>query len=1133
MKTLCYLADQYDERWIAEYIKEKSNIENIVVFAPSFEGRLVAESIKFPYKTYEEEAWKIKKTELADVARIKSHEWFQLPEIRNNNYLKTVRNFKDYPLLEMHQSYFLLDLFEILQSYEFMGKVLELENPEKIVIGKRNNPFDISGRLQILTQEDGLEREALKVLSKKHKLIVEEKETNFLTPTVPKFTFNKGETKPFIKDFDKIVASIWKLNKIGPKILIFAWAGYYLEYLKDSLEKLLNSGSRICLVIVGDYLKPEELNYYQSKGILTFYKSEWELKDEIKIFNEWKNIGLKAFQFISQNDIYKKYFSNRFGSYFQGLVDKAIKKQLVENIPLTVIELLRTESITKSFKPEIVVAHFAYHAWESCDALPARLQGIPTLTLEHGVTGYIGSARDTFATQYYAVNGDVYKDALVQSTNCSPEMIIPVGNPRLDKINCETNIKKVKEAFGFNSKKPLCIFCDKSGWSQSPEYRHITFKMVQQILDLKKHIPDLQIIYRVHHGGPYRFMKMFFDRLGIEDIKFQISPTPAFSEIVQAADVVISHYTTAIDEALLSGVRVIYLCDLAEPEPSYFDCEAIKIAHDCKRLHDLVEEIIKNPKSRKEVRSIAQTYFERKLHGADGQAGERLALLILKLAKTPKNRRKIGFQDWLDRIEASCHFKSESWKKMLTSNKENINFKYGRNAINKQNNDIVPNDYRGHNLVFIVGSPRSGTTWLQKLLISHPKVRSGQETDLFDMFIGKQLQAWRYLKNYKLSGRPVGLPCYFREREYLSILKKYMLELLKPMIGSLRSDELFIEKTPSHALYIDEIIEMLPESRFIHVLRDPRDVVASLLAASKSWGKNWAPNDAGSATRMWKNHIRSVQRSSKKLSKDQFFEMRYEDLSSKPKVILNMLISFLGLEWSDVEITKTLTSNQLQTAKKTGGTTIPIAGEIAKLLKCNITIEPNGFMRKGRVGSWKEELSEEDLKVVHQVAGRIMKNIGYNQDSAISTANGKYYELGLSNVDFPKKNKDAISDSANGPKAVYERLRHLIESGDIAIADSEAKKAILKYPESLKLRKIQADIKICENNLHESKRILLMIIKQSPTYVDALNNLALIEYKEGNWQSAREFIKDALIIDPLNKTASSILFQVQEKLNSN
>ena len=118
-------------------------------------------------------------------------------------------------------------------------------------------------------------------VSKKHKLIIEEKETNFLTPNVPKFTFNKGETKPFIKDFDKIVASIWKLNKIGPKILIFAWAGYYLEYLKDSLEKLLNSGSRICLVIVGDYLKPEELNYYQSKGILTFYKSEWELKDEI------------------------------------------------------------------------------------------------------------------------------------------------------------------------------------------------------------------------------------------------------------------------------------------------------------------------------------------------------------------------------------------------------------------------------------------------------------------------------------------------------------------------------------------------------------------------------------------------------------------------------------------------------------------------------------------------------------------------------------------------------------------------------------------------------------------------------------------------------------------------------------
>jgi tetratricopeptide (TPR) repeat protein len=70
-------------------------------------------------------------------------------------------------------------------------------------------------------------------------------------------------------------------------------------------------------------------------------------------------------------------------------------------------------------------------------------------------------------------------------------------------------------------------------------------------------------------------------------------------------------------------------------------------------------------------------------------------------------------------------------------------------------------------------------------------------------------------------------------------------------------------------------------------------------------------------------------------------------------------------------------------------------------------------------------------------------------------------------------------------------------------------------------------------NFHEAQQILLKIIKYSPDNVDTLTNLALIECKEGNWQSAREFIKETLIIDPSNRTANSTLLQIQENLNFN
>lgn len=70
-------------------------------------------------------------------------------------------------------------------------------------------------------------------------------------------------------------------------------------------------------------------------------------------------------------------------------------------------------------------------------------------------------------------------------------------------------------------------------------------------------------------------------------------------------------------------------------------------------------------------------------------------------------------------------------------------------------------EYGGHNVVFLVGSPRSGTTWVQRLLASHPQIQTGQESHLFAAYIGPQLRAWRAGSDpLKWSGRgAVGLEC--------------------------------------------------------------------------------------------------------------------------------------------------------------------------------------------------------------------------------------------------------------------------------------------------------------------------------------------------------------------------------------
>jgi hypothetical protein len=293
-------------------------------------------------------------------------------------------------------------------------------------------------------------------------------------------------------------------------------------------------------------------------------------------------------------------------------------------------------------------------------------------------------------------------------------------------------------------------------------------------------------------------------------------------------------------------------------------------------------------------------------------------------------------------------------------------------------------NYSGSNLVFIVGAPRSGTTWLQRLLAAHPRIQTGQESKLFRWYIGPQLRSWTMETTRERSPRTAngrggtGLSCYFHEEEFLRLLKQYLYSLLQPMIGQLQQGELFVEKTPSHAFCVDDIKRLLPESRIIHMLRDPRDVVASLLAVSRSWGAAWAPSRATDAAALWADHVASVRRAARELSARDFHEISYERLSKAPEETLNYLARFLELDWSATDIQKAVEDNRPNSAS---GTAIPLYGEVAERVG-GFVKEPEGFVRTARPGSWKTELSLIQKLAVWRVCRRLMNEVGYGASQA-------------------------------------------------------------------------------------------------------------------------------------------------------
>jgi len=268
----------------------------------------------------------------------------------------------------------------------------------------------------------------------------------------------------------------------------------------------------------------------------------------------------------------------------------------------------------------------------------------------------------------------------------------------------------------------------------------------------------------------------------------------------------------------------------------------------------------------------------------------------------------------------------------------------------------------GENIVFLVGCSRSGTTWLQRLLSCHPRIKTGQESFLFCRYIGPQIRAWkgelsRESDAATASGRGgVGLSCYVEEAQFMEALEAYANELLSHVIGNIDPGGLFLEKTPQHSLYLPEIKMLLPEARIIHLIRDPRDVVASLIAASRSWASSWAPGSVTKALNFWKRHVDAVRGSRASFSTRAFIEIRYEDLWYRPQESLAGLMDFLGLTWSSQAIQAAIQQCSLESLRSGRAPQLLLRGEMANQGHTR-AVDPPGFARSGVPGSWRKDLN--------------------------------------------------------------------------------------------------------------------------------------------------------------------------------
>lgn len=223
---------------------------------------------------------------------------------------------------------------------------------------------------------------------------------------------------------------------------------------------------------------------------------------------------------------------------------------------------------------------------------------------------------------------------------------------------------------------------------------------------------------------------------------------------------------------------------------------------------------------------------------------------------------------------------------------------------------------------FLVGCPRSGTTLLQSMIASHSQVVSFPETHFFS----KTMPVNPFLRRMKVHGsRSRAIVTAFLENhgytglspfENLSPYNPYkmyghktwckkLLEILDRMTlqeaspGKINHSCIWVlEKTPRHLHYISSINQGPTANKFIHMLREGKDVVASLHFATKRYPTQWnGKRSIKDCIRWWK---KSMKVSMKFRGHPDHCFVVYDQLIREPETVLRAICSFLNLTYETI-----------------------------------------------------------------------------------------------------------------------------------------------------------------------------------------------------------------------------------------
>lgn len=280
----------------------------------------------------------------------------------------------------------------------------------------------------------------------------------------------------------------------------------------------------------------------------------------------------------------------------------------------------------------------------------------------------------------------------------------------------------------------------------------------------------------------------------------------------------------------------------------------------------------------------------------------------------------------------------------------------------------------------IVGCGRSGTTLLRAMLDAHPDVvvpeeshfvatmvanrsryeqPAGLDVDAFvrDLFETGRWRGWvrRWALDPAEVARRLSAPPPADTPEAVRrVYRAYAARAGGTVFG---------DKTPEYVSHIPLLAGAFPEARFIHLIRDGRNVALSYRDA------DFGPRSVAEGAIHWRRRVTEGRAGGRAVGPHRYREVRYEQLVADPEAVLRSLCEFIEITYHPAMLRHHERAAELLAAGLT-------AGDHRHLLQ-PVRSDPR---------NWRAGMTRSDVAVFEAVAGRLLAELGYERDSADSIA---------------------------------------------------------------------------------------------------------------------------------------------------